>query len=160
MRAERSDIILIFGRICSGKSSFQSRAHRVVVSDIVRKLINSNDRAQLQNTQHLDNQIAEEIILQIEDYQHHMRSGLLDVRNIVVDGIRQSSIVKYILKQLPDVEMIWLDVPTEVRRRRYEIRNAEKDTESFDVADNRPIELEGQKIFSIFKDQMDIIYNG
>lgn len=157
---KQSEVILVFGRICSGKSSFQARAHRIVVSDIVRKLINSNDRAQLQNTQHLDEEIAKEIILQVEDYQHHMRNDLLDTHNIIIDGIRQSSIVEYVLERLPDASMVWLDVPEETRRRRYETRNAEKDTESFDVADNRPIELECQKIFGIFKDQMDIVYNG
>jgi dephospho-CoA kinase len=156
----QSDIILVFGRICSGKSSFQTNAHRIVVSDIVRKLINSNDRSQLQNTQHLDEQIAEEILRQMESYDYLMSHDLLRVHNIVIDGIRQPSIVEYILERFPEAHLIWLDVPQEVRRRRYETRNAEKDTESFDQADNRPIELEGQKIFSIFEDRMEIIYNG
>ena len=156
----QSDIILVFGRICSGKSSFQTNAHRIVVSDIVRKLINSNDRSQLQNTQHLDEQIAEEILRQMESYDYLMSHELLRVHNIVIDGIRQPSIVEYILERFPEAHLIWLDVPQEVRRRRYETRNAEKDTESFDQADNRPIELEGQKIFSIFEDRMEIIYNG
>ena len=154
------EVILVFGRICSGKSSFQAGANRLVVSDIVRELINSNDRAQLQNTQHLDQDIAKEIVHWVENHQYLMSHDLLPIRNLVVDGIRQSSIVKYVLERLPNASMVWLDVPEEVRRRRYETRNAEKDTESFDVADNRPIELEGQKIFSIFKDQMDIVYNG
>lgn len=157
---KRSDVILVFGRICSGKSSFQSGAHRIVVSDIVRKLINSNDRAQLQNTQHLDEKIGEEILHQMESYDYLMSHELIRTHNIVIDGIRQPSIVKYILERFPEAHLIWLDVPTEIRRRRYETRNAEKDTESFDEADNRPIELEGQEIFSIFKDQMEIIYNG
>jgi len=157
---KKSEVILVFGRICSGKSSFQVNAHRIVVSDIVRKLINSNDRSQLQNTQHLDEQIAEEILRQMESFDYLMSHDLLKVHNIVIDGIRQSSIVEYILEKFPEAHLVWLDVPEETRRRRYETRNADKDTESFDVADNRPIELEGQKIFSIFEDQMEIIYNG
>ena len=154
------EVILVFGRICSGKSSFQARAHRLIVSDIVRELINSNDRAQLQNTQHLDQDIAKEIVQWVENHQYLMSHDLLPIRNLVVDGIRQSSIVEYVLERLPDASMVWLDVPEKIRRRRYETRNAEKDTESFDAADNRPIELECQKIFGIFKDQMDIVYNG
>ena len=157
---KQSEVILVFGRICSGKSSFQANAHRIVVSDIVRKLINSNDRSQLQNTQHLDEQIAEEILHQMESYDYLMSHDLLKAHNIVIDGIRQPSIVKHILEKFPEAHLIWLDVPEEIRRRRYETRNADKDTESFDIADNRPIELEGQKIFSIFEDQMEIIYNG
>ena len=72
----KSEILLVFGRICSGKSSFQANAHRIVVSDIVRKLINSNDRSQLQNTQHLDQQIAEEILRQMESYDYLMSHDL------------------------------------------------------------------------------------
>ncbi len=156
---KQSELILIFGRICSGKSSFQARAHRIVVSDIVRELINSNDRTQLQNTQHLDQQIAERILKRIEDYHYLMANDLIKVHNIVVDGIRQSSIVEYLLKHFPEAELVWLEVPTEVRKRRYEIRNADKDTESFDIADNKPIELEGQKIFSIFEERLQILHN-
>jgi hypothetical protein len=156
---KQSELILIFGRICSGKSSFQSQAHRIVVSDIVRELINSNDRTQLQNTQHLDQQIAERILKRVEDYHYLMANDLIKVHNIVVDGIRQSSIVEYLLKHFPEAELVWLEVPTEVRKRRYEIRNADKDTESFDIADNKPIELEGQKIFSIFEERLQILHN-
>jgi hypothetical protein len=96
----------------------------------------------------------------MESYDYLMSHDLLRVHNIVIDGIRQASIVEYILERFPEAHLVWLEVPTETRRRRYETRNADKDTESFDVADNRPIELEGQKIFSIFENQMDIIYNG
>lgn len=156
---KQSEVILVFGRICSGKSSFQARAHRIVVSDVVRELINSNDRTQLQNTQHLDQQIAERILKRIEDYHYLMANDLIKVHNIVVDGIRQSSIVEYLLKHFPEAELVWLEVPTEVRKRRYEIRNADKDTESFDIADNKPIELEGQKIFSIFEERLQILHN-
>lgn len=155
----QSELILIFGRICSGKSSFQARAHRVVVSDIVRELINSNDRTQLQNTQHLDQQIAEKILKRVEDYQYLMANDLIKTHNIIVDGIRQPSIVEYMLECFPDATMVWLEAPTAVRKKRYETRNADKDTEPFEVADNKPIELEGQKIFSIFNNKIQVINN-
>ena len=38
-------------------------------------------------------------------------------------------------------------------------RKDAKDTESFEVADNKAIELECQKIFSIFKDQLTVVHN-
>ena len=52
-----------------------------------------------------------------------------------------------------------MDAPTATRKRRYEARHADKDIESFDIADNKPIELECQKIYSIFKDKLQIINN-
>ena len=58
----KAEVILVFGRICSGKSSFQSMSYRIVVSNIVRDLMKSDDREKLQNSLHLDERIAEEII--------------------------------------------------------------------------------------------------
>lgn len=122
--------------------------NRVVVSDIVRSIINTTNRDALQNTMHLDNRIAESII---EAASAHDA--------IIIDGIRQVTIVDRVLSAFPDAEMIWLEVPVEERKRRYEHRKAVKDVESFEVADNKPIELECQKIFDTFKDRLKIINN-
>jgi len=78
---------------------------------------------------------------------------------IVVDGIRQVSILDRVLNAYPEAELVWLDCPTEERKRRYEARKDAKDVEPFEVADNKSIELECQKIFSTFKDQLTIINN-
>ena len=156
---KESQIILVFGRICSGKSTFQSQAYRVVVSNIVRKLINSNDRSQLQNTQHLDQQIAHKIVSRIESYEMLISKGILKKHNIVIDGIRQPSIVHHILERYPQAILVWLEVPTDTRKERYERRADVKDVESFEVADNKAIELEGQNIFSIFRERLQIINN-
>jgi len=110
-------------------------------------------RDQLQNTMHLDNLIANSIIQSIDIYEASYGRG------VIVDGIRQVSIVEKVLEKYPDAELVWLEVPEEERRRRYESRKDIKDVESFDVADNRPIELECQKIFSTFKDKLTIINN-
>jgi len=156
---KESQIILVFGRICSGKSTFQSQAYRVVVSNIVRKLINSNDRNQLQNTQHLDEQIAQRILGRIESYQMLIENDAIKTHNIIIDGIRQPSIVRRVLEQYPQAKLVWLDVPADIRKKRYDLRCAEKDVEPFDVADNKPIELEGQEIFTIFKERLQILHN-
>ena len=156
---KESQIILVFGRICSGKSTFQSQAYRVVVSNIVRKLINSNDRNQLQNTQHLDEQIAQRILGRIESYQMLMENDAIKTHNIIIDGIRQPSIVRRVLEQYPQAKLVWLDVPADIRKNRYDLRCAEKDVEPFDIADNKPIELEGQEIFTIFKERLQILHN-
>lgn len=107
----------------------------------------------------MDMKIAEEIVSCIEEIKVAMKYNLIKHKNIIVDGIRQTSIVDYILERYPDAKLVWLQVPTEKRRQRYELRADSKDTESFDVADNKPIELECQKIFSIFEDKLQIINN-
>lgn len=141
-------VTLVFGRICSGKGSYKKDSHRVVVSDIVRSIINTSDRDALQNTMHLDNRIAESIIESAKAYD-----------SIIIDGIRQVTIVDRVLTTFPNAELIWLEVPVEERKRRYENRKDVKDVEPFEVADNKPIELECQRIFNTFKNKLTIINN-
>ena len=145
-------LTLLFGRICSGKSSLYKDSYRIVASNLVRGIVNSASREDLQNTMHLDDAIAESIIMSI-DY-------VIDENpHVVVDGIRQASIVEKVLQHYPNAELVWLEVPVEERKRRYEARKDAKDVEAFEIADNKPIELECQNIFSIFKEQLRIINN-
>lgn len=145
-------ITYLCGRICSGKSTYRSEVRRLMVSDIVRNVVRSNDREKLQNSMHLDEQILEGLSICI-DYDIEM-----GVEELIIDGIRQPSILKR-LSAVYGGEIVWLEVPLEERKRRYESRGAEKDTEPFEVADNKAIELECQKIYSIFKEQIKVINN-
>lgn len=144
-------LTLLFGRICSGKSSLYKDSYRIVVSDLVRGIINSTSREDLQKTMHLDDKIAESIVMVVDAASDHS--------HVVVDGIRQASIVEKVLQHYPNAELVWLEVPVEERKRRYEARKDAKDVEPFEVADNKPIELECQKIYSIFKEQLKVINN-
>ena len=145
-------LTLLFGRICSGKSSLYKDSYRIIVSNLVRGIINSASREDLQNTMHLDDTIAEAIIMSI-DY-------VIDENpHVVVDGIRQASIVEKVLQHYPNAELVWLEVPVEERKRRYEARKDAKDVEAFEIADNKPIELSCQDIYRIFKEQLRTINN-
>ncbi len=145
-------ITYLCGRICSGKSTYRSEVRRLMVSDIVRNVVRSNDREKLQNSMHLDEQILEGLSMCIS---YDMEMG---VEELIVDGIRQPSILDKLTVMYPG-EVVWLEVPLEERKRRYEARGAEKDTEPFEVADNKVIELECQKIYSIFSKQLKVINN-
>lgn len=144
---------MVFGRICSGKSQYRikDKVGRTYVSHIVRALVESSDRDKLQNSMHLDDQIAEKIL--------EGPKLMKDTSEIIIDGIRQVSIVNKVLEAYPDAELVWLEVPVEERKRRYEARGAIKDVESFELADNKAIELECQKIFDTFRDKLTIINN-
>lgn len=147
-------ITLVFGRICSGKGSyFKDADKRFVVSDIVKNIISSNNRDALQNSLHLDSQIGTTLINNI------YIASMANREHIVVDGIRQVSIVDRILDAYPEAELVWLEVPVEERKRRYEARKDVKDVESFEVADNKEIELECQKVFDTFRNKLTIINN-
>ena len=145
-------VIYLCGRICSGKSSYRSEVKRVKVSNVVRSIINTNDRSKLQDTMHLDRWILDSLIVHISQYKQ------IGEQEIIVDGIRQVSILENLLKIFPG-DVIWLEVPTEERKRRYENRSAEKDTELFNEADNKPIELECREIYNIFKNNLQILNN-
>lgn len=127
---------------------------RIVVSDIVRSIVKSGDRKVLQNTIHLNEIITNYIFAYLYEYFKNK-----EIPHIVVDGIRQVEIVERILESYPYAELIWLEVPTEERKRRYEARGDSKDKEPFDIADNKPIELECQKIYSNLKHKLKIINN-
>lgn len=158
---KEDSIILLLGRICSGKSSFQSTtAYRITVSNIVRDLVKSHDRDVLQNTIHLDERISKEILNCLDALTTAIRYNLIEDKTIIVDGIRQSTIVDQVLSQYPHSNLVWLEVPANTRKLRYEKRHAHKDREAFDVADNKPIELECQRIYDNYKEQLQVIYNG
>lgn len=145
-------LTLLFGRICSGKSSLYKDSYRIVASNLVRGIVNSASREDLQNTMHLDDTIAEAIIMSI-DY-------VIDEHpHVVVDGIRQASIVERVLQHYPNAELVWLSVTDAERRRRYISRMDAKDVEPFELADTKPIELECQKIYEIYKDSIVVIDN-
>ena len=127
-------------------------SYRISVSNLVRGILNTADRANLQNSQHLDQEIADSLLMTMfhvcEQYPH-----------VIVDGIRQVSIVNRVLEEFPDAELVWLEVPTEERKRRYEARQDAKDTEPFEIADSKPIELECQNIFTTFRNKIKVIEN-
>lgn len=126
---------------------------RIVVSDIVKGILSSSNRDALQNSLHLDNQIGTTLINSI------YLASMACKEQIVVDGIRQVTVLDRVLQVYPDAEMVWLEVPMEERKRRYENRKDVKDVEPFEIADNKPIELECQRIFDTFKDKLTIINN-
>lgn len=128
---------------------------RVVVSQLVGSLVRSNSRSDMQDTLHFDHILADLIVKRV--------GTLVNMNlwsNVIVDGIRQLSIVEKVVEIYPEAQLIWLEVPVEERKRRYENRKDGKDSlQSFEVADNKPIELECQKIFDTLKDKLIIVNN-
>lgn len=134
-------IIFLCGEICSGKNYYYENVmptqewDRIIVSDIVRKLISSGSRSALQSTADLDEQIAHIIMEKMKVYNGRGK--------LVIDGIRQASIIKYVEEMMiADYGYIWLDVAYEKRKERFEARITEKDKDtSFEDADRRDIDL-------------------
>ena len=151
-------IVFLFGEICSGKSTFDfgESSMRITVSNIVKKLMQSEDREVLQKSKHLDNVIADEIVEEIDNifgfvYPHPP--------TIIIDGIRQYSIVKQVEQWLPnnaEVEYKWLEVDSVERKRRFEARKDPKDTLTFEEAEKRDNALGLSELFSILKEQNKI----
>ncbi len=147
-------ITLIFGRICAGKAYHIGDRNKIVVSDIVKEIVKASDRSALQNSMQFDIEIADKLIHEIVlDY------GVRHNQEVFVDGIRQVSILERVLQVFPEAELVWIEAPVEVRKARYESRKDIKDTISFEEADNKPIELECQEIYNIFKENLTIINN-
>lgn len=154
-------VLFLFGEICSGKSTldFGDHAVKVTVSNVVRRLIQSEDREVLQNTAHLDKAIADELVESIFNIYHHYEGPL---EFIVIDGIRQHSILaqmeQFLVDALPTtpIEYKWLEVDSAERKRRFEARKDPKDTLTFEEAEKRDNALGLSELFSILKEQNKI----
>lgn len=153
---ETNRIVLLFGKICSGKStyahalSYITKAHRITVSDIVKRVSGKVSRSELQNTAHLDQDIIHELCQEINKYN-----------KVVIDGIRQYSIVLELAAEygLENIDMVWLEVPDDVRRYRFHDRAISKDDITFEEADVRDEKLGLLELQDKLKDSYVIVNN-
>jgi predicted kinase len=129
-------IVIVCGKLCSGKghycASIYPDYHQVTVSSVVKSLANVKTRSEMGQTQHLDQQIADALIGEINKHN-----------KVIVDGIRQPSIIHRLQQeygsQIKDI--IWLDVPEETLRTRFNRRAATKDDMDFDRALDSDVKL-------------------
>jgi len=151
-----NQIVLLFGKICSGKSTYAdalcyvTKAKRITVSDIVKRVSGKVSRSELQSTAHMDLSICEELASEIKKYD-----------KVVVDGIRQYSIVVGLAAEfgLENLDLIWLEVPDEIRRYRFTDRAVAKDDISFEEADARDEKLGLLELQDKLKDSYIVINN-
>lgn len=145
-------IILVFGRLCSGKGTFCNQYvdqgyHHITTSDVVKQLSNTSERSRLQTTKELDHRIADELINLINQHQP-----------VIIDGIRQVSIVKRLEKEFGDkISKMWLNVPENIRRERFAKRSDIKDDRTFDDAEAGDSQLGLDDVESKYKTQSNII---
>lgn len=139
--AKQKFIVLVCGQLCSGKGHFCQTKYpdfyRIEISSVVKSLSKATDRLELSKTAYLDIKIIDRLI---EIINHHDK--------VIVDGIRQPSILHALERHYGDQikDVIWLDVPEDVRRSRYEQRASDKDKrQTFDQA------IEGDKNLGIDK---------
>jgi cytidylate kinase len=143
-KLQLSPIVLVCGRICSGKDTYcnqlaeENDCGTVVVSKIVGQLLSDDcaSRADLQNTADLTERICEELDRRISD-------GLEQDKMVIVNGIRQPEIVEYLiaLYSMQQVSILWLDPGSAERKKRWELRADPKDLgqtfEEQDAADDQ-----------------------
>lgn len=150
-------IIAVCGPVCCGKTTWclerreDSTDAYIKVSNIVKAISKAQTREELQNTKHLDMQIAKELLKQVD--------SLLELYDVVyIDGIRQLSIYLYLKRHRPttDVQLVWLDVSYEERERRYNSRGELRDSGiSFEQANKQDFELGLTDIKNTFNSTLD-----
>ena len=149
-------VVLLFGKICSGKSTYAdalcyvTKAKRITVSDIVKRVSGKISRSELQNTAHMDKEIALELIQVISSYD-----------KVVVDGIRQYTIVLELAAEygIDNLDLIWLEVPDDIRKYRFHDRAVSKDDITFEDADARDEKLGLKDLQDKLKDSYITINN-
>lgn len=140
--ADQREIVIVCGNFSSGKGYYiqqhypDSEYMHIEVSSIVKALSGFKTRSELGTTANLDNAIIEKIFEYIDKH-----------KKVVIDGIRQPQILNAIVKkygsQVKDI--IWLDVPENVRRERFDKRASKKDDMSFDksVQSDKELGIDG-----------------
>lgn len=134
-------IIAVCGPVCCGKTTWckqligELNHSYIKVSNIVKILSNAQTRQELQNTKHLDRQIADQLLIQVD--------SLLKLSDIVyIDGLRQLSIYNYLKAQYPNIELVWVELPYQERKQRYNTRADLRDSDiGFEQADKQDFEL-------------------
>jgi hypothetical protein len=127
-------ISFVCGQLCSGKTLYsKALAHicggiYVEIGDIVRTIKATVDRKALQNSKELFNNILQHLKNQIKDNPD---------TDFVISGVRQ----KEILEHFDDVTFLWVECPVNERKRRYENRAREGDSQTFEEAEQGDIEL-------------------
>jgi len=155
-------VVFLFGEICSGKSTYNhndEHSVKLIVSDFVKELMQSEDREVLQNSKHLDTRIVDEIVKTIWNYMAYAEGS---PECYIIDGIRQYTVLqpieRWLTEQFKNVELEykWLEVSSAERKRRFEARKDPKDTLTFEEAEKRDNELGLSELFSILKEQNKI----
>lgn len=136
-------VIAVCGPVCCGKTTWcmerigDAPKSYIKVSNIVKGISKAQTREELQNTKHLDMQIAEELLKQVD--------SLLELSDVVyIDGIRQLSIYHYLKRNRPntDIQLVWVEVPYKEREQRYNSRADSRDSGiSFEQANRQDFEL-------------------
>jgi len=112
-------IILVVGLPFSGKTTFAENHvlhDHIEVGDIVREITQTQERKHILS---LDEQICK--ILTQKLLSSTNETG------VVITGIRQMSILFYLIARFGDIEIVWLEVPKEELQRRYINRDDVKD---------------------------------
>jgi dephospho-CoA kinase len=146
-------IILVFGRLCSGKGHYcspftkQGYAH-TSASSVARKLSGKETRGGLQNTAQFGPAIAEELI----DFINRNDKA-------IIDGIRQKIIVDELVDHFghENIEMVWLDVPDHIRKDRFDTRSDDKDDQSFDAANRGDARLGIDDIENAYRQHSTVV---
>lgn len=150
-------IILVLGRLCSGKGTFCStfinpphNYFHVTTSDVVKQITGLQTRSKLQETKLLDFEIAEQLIAIISQHP-----------KIIIDGIRQEYIINELIVKfgLDNIELVWLEVPEEIRKRRFYTRQDSKDDRSFEQAEQGDFNLGLLQVEYKYKNVCKIVSN-
>lgn len=138
--------IVVCGPICSGKTTWCTNTMRpeidayLKISTIVSKVSGAVSRQDLQDTQELKSQIIQELL-------EFLKLTFQSTDTVYIDGIRQIEILEELYKHYPNLQLVWMNVPTSERKRRYESRADLRDSSmSFEEADRRDFALGLDKI--------------
>lgn len=150
-------VTFVSGYICSGKSRYGKQnpeAITISVSGIIKEIIKANTRKELQATAHLDYDISQKLMDVVEG-----EFG----QQLIIDGIRQVSIFNSVQVHLDQLgiewKCVWIEVPIEICKKRFEAKNDGKENISFEEAFERDKQLGLLDLKQLWKENNCTIIN-
>jgi adenylate kinase family enzyme len=147
-------VILVFGKLCSGKGTFCKQYAdigylHISTSDVVKMVSGKSTRQDLQTTGSLDQKIVDKMIEIIDNHNY-----------VIIDGIRQCSIIERLLQTYPKVQMVWLEVDEDIRKLWFDQRGDAKDNITFDQAQIGDDKLGLGQVESKYKKMCRVVTQG
>lgn len=152
---KHSTIYFVCGEICSGKSTIakqmalEKNLYFLEVSDIVKSLLKTASREELQKSGFLESKIVVEIIIKLAEIQ---QEGFF--KGVVISGVRQKGIIDCLqslrAKTIYSYDWLWVEVDEEERFQRYmkraDLAKDKLSREAFNEAQKRDNDLGLQEV--------------
>lgn len=121
---ENIKILIVCGRMCSGKGHFCHQFHnkeQISISTLIKAIVNCHERV---HDASLDQAVIHRLLELIAEKSN-------EGKTFFIEGIRQLSIIEALESVFVNISYVWIESSEQDRRARFYKRKDERDIENF-----------------------------